>query len=231
MRNDKDKHLRTIRSFVRRSGRLTPSQQRALDELMPTRGITFEARPLDLHRSFGRAAPVVLEIGFGNGETLVQQAEENTDKDYLGIEVHEPGIGHCLLTAHEADVTNLRLIAHDAIEVLRQQIPLDSLQRINLYFPDPWPKKRHHKRRIVQLDFLELCANRLQSGGSLHIATDWANYAEHIDEILAASDRFECSERREHDGDRPLDRPVTKFERRGLRKGHRICDWHCVRTS
>jgi len=230
VQNNDVKHLRPIRSFVRRTGRMTPSQQKALDELMPESGIAFTRQPLNLEAVCGRRVPVVLEIGFGNGETLVQQAEESPGQDYLGIEVHEPGIGHCLLAAREAGISNLRLIAHDAIEVLEQQIPLDSLQRINLYFPDPWPKKRHHKRRIVQPDFLELCADRLQSHGSLHIATDWANYAEHIDEVLAASERFECSERREHDGDKPLDRPMTKFERRGLRKGHRIFDWRFTKV-
>jgi len=225
------KYHRPIRSFVRRTGRMTPSQQKALDELMPQMGIDYDAQPIDLHKAFGRDAPVVLEIGFGNGESLLQQASDNPDQDYLGIEVHEPGIGHCLLTAREAEISNLRLIAHDAIEVLDQQIPPDSLRRINLYFPDPWPKKRHHKRRIVQPDFLDLCADRLRSQGTLHIATDWANYAEHIDETLAAYTRFECSERREHSGDKPLDRPVTKFERRGLRKGHRIVDWRFTKSA
>jgi tRNA (guanine-N7-)-methyltransferase len=228
---DNVRFRRPIRSFVRRTGRMTPSQQKALDELMPQSGIKFAQQLLNLEANYGRRAPIVLEIGFGNGETLVQQASDNPGQDYLGIEVHEPGIGHCLLTAREAGVSNIRLIAHDAIEVLEQQIPLDSLQRINLYFPDPWPKKRHHKRRIVQPDFLDLCADRLQANGSLHIATDWANYAEHIDQTLAASERFECSERREHDGDKPLDRPMTKFERRGLRKGHRIVDWRFTKTE
>ncbi|MDH3265837.1 MAG: tRNA (guanosine(46)-N7)-methyltransferase TrmB, partial [Gammaproteobacteria bacterium] len=125
---------------------------------------------------------------------------------------------------------NLRLIAHDAIEVLDEQIRLASLQRINLYFPDPWPKKRHHKRRIVQPSFFARCADRLAPGGTLHIATDWGNYAAHIDAALAASDRFACAERREHAGDEPLDRPRTKFERRGLRKGHRIWDWRLQKT-
>jgi len=222
---------RTIRSFVRRAGRLTPSQQRALDELWPGYGVDFAPHELDLDALFGRRAPRTLEIGFGNGETLVQHALENPSSDFIGIEVHEPGVGHCLLKAESAGVTNLKLIAHDAIEVLEQQVPAASLQRINLYFPDPWPKKRHHKRRIVQPSFLTLCADRLDSSGSLHIATDWANYADHIEAELAASNRFSLAERREHDGDNPLDRPMTKFERRGLRHGHQIRDWRFQRIA
>jgi tRNA (guanine-N7-)-methyltransferase len=216
---------RAIRSFVRRAGRITPSQQRALDTLWPDYGVEFRDAALDLPAVFGRTAPVVLEIGFGNGETLVDQAEAGPDKDFIGVEVHEPGVGHCLLQADEADVRNLRVIMHDAVEVLARQIPPASLARINLYFPDPWPKKRHHKRRIVQDAFVDLLAERLADRGTLHIATDWANYAEHIDEVFSRSDRFSCRERREHDGEAPLDRPRTKFERRGLREGHRICDW------
>jgi tRNA (guanine-N7-)-methyltransferase len=222
---------RTIRSFVRRAGRMTPSQQRALDELWPEFGIEFSGSLLDFAAMFGRDAPVVLEIGFGNGDTLVQQAAEHPERSFVGIEVHEPGVGHCLLRAQDAGVTNLRLISHDAIEVLAEQIPADSLSRVNLYFPDPWPKKRHHKRRIVQPAFLALVAGRLQPGGSLHIATDWANYAEHIDEMVGSCGLFECTERREHDGDKALDRPRTKFERRGLKRGHRIWDWHFVRMN
>ena len=188
-------------------------------------GIDYADALLIFETIFGRAAPVVLEIGFGNGETLVQQASENRDKNFIGIEVHEPGVGHCLLKARDAGIDNLRLVVHDAIDVLNNQIPFDSLARINLYFPDPWPKKRHHKRRIVQHDFLNLVADRLQDGGTLNIATDWAAYVEHIDEVLSRSDRFLCIERREHLGEQPLDRPRTKFERRGLKKNHRICDW------
>ena len=229
--NEQSRPQRPIRSFVRRAGRLTSSQQRALDELWPDYGIDFEPTLLAFKQIFGRDAAVVLEIGFGNGETLVQQAAASPDIVYVGIEVHEPGVGHCLNAARDAGLSNLKLIAHDAIEVLDKQVPLGALQRINLYFPDPWPKKRHHKRRILQLPFLELCADRLASGCSLHIATDWANYAEHIDEVLAESDRFTCTDRREHDGDRPLDRPMTKFERRGLRKGHRIWDWRCEKLK
>jgi tRNA (guanine-N7-)-methyltransferase len=226
-----DGRRRAIRSFVRRAGRLTAPQQRAIDELWPAFGVDYSAAPLDFDRLFGRSAARVLEIGFGNGETLVQQALENPALDFIGIEVHEPGIGHCLIAARKAGIGNLRLIAHDAVEVLSRQVPHESLCRINLYFPDPWPKKRHHKRRIVSPSFVELCAERLQAGGHLHIATDWANYAEHIDATLAASGRFTLVERREHDGDQPLDRPETKFERRGLRHGHRIVDWRFSKTS
>lgn len=231
MHGEDGKRRRPIRSFVRRAGRLTPSQRRALDELWPDWGLEFSSAPLDLDGLFGRQAPRVLEIGFGNGETLVAQAAQHPEQDFIGVEVHEPGVGHCLLALQDAGIANLRLIAHDAIDVLRQQVPPNSLQRINLYFPDPWPKKRHHKRRILQPAFVSLCAERLVPGGSLHVATDWANYAEHIDTLMSTAPEFVCAERREHDGDAPLDRPVTKFERRGLGKGHRIWDWRFDRTA
>ncbi len=227
---DEQQNRRTIRSFVKRAGRLTPSQQKALDELWPNYGINYSPEVLQLDTVFNNRGPLVLEIGFGNGDSLVQQAAENPDKNFIGIDVHDPGVGHCLLRAHDTGIENLRLVIHDAIDVLNDQIPLDSLSRVNLYFPDPWPKKKHHKRRIVQHDFLGLIADRLSDAGTLNIATDWANYAEHIDEILAQSDRFHCTARIEHDGDQPLDRPRTKFERRGLKKGHRIWDW-CFTVS
>jgi len=215
---------------VLRAGRTTAAQQRALTELWPVYGIAFEALPLDFAAIFGRRAPVIFEIGFGNGDTLVRQAVEHPDNDYIGAEVHRPGIGHCLLRIEDTGVRNLRVIEHDAIEILRHQVPEHSLARINLYFPDPWPKKRHHKRRIVQPGFLDLAAERLERGGELMIATDWAGYAQHIDEVLAASDRFRVAERREHGGDAPLDRPTTKFETRGLGRGHRIWDWRLLRS-
>ncbi|MGB5344722.1 MAG: tRNA (guanosine(46)-N7)-methyltransferase TrmB [Woeseia sp.] len=221
---------RTIRSFVRRTGRMTPAQQRAMNELWPRFGIGYSASPLDLGAVFGRTAPRVLEIGFGNGETLVAQASANPDSDYIGVEVHEPGVGHCLLHIEVNDVDNLRLISHDALEVMEQQLGAASLSRINLYFPDPWPKKRHHKRRIVNDAFLALCARKLRDRGHLYIATDWANYAEHIDERIDRSPDFACVERREHDGSQPLERPNTKFERRGLKIGHRIVDWKLRRN-
>jgi tRNA (guanine-N7-)-methyltransferase len=222
---ESDRRRRPIRSFVKRSGRLTPSQKRALTELWPKYGLDAGSGPLDLDAAFGRQAARVLEIGFGDGESLVAGAREHPERDYLGIEVHEPGVGHCLLEARAAGLTNLRVIAADAIDVLETGIPRASICRINLYFPDPWPKKRHHKRRIVQPAFVELCAEALEPGGTLRIATDWTGYAEHIDAVLAASVRFEPGERREHTGEAPLDRPPTKFERRGVTKGHGIVDW------
>lgn len=210
---------------------MTASQQRALEGLWPDFGIEFAAAPLDLVAVFGRDAPRVLEIGFGNGDSLVELARAMPDIDFVGVDVHEPGVGHCLIKIREAKINNLRLIVHDAVEVLERQILADSLQRINLYFPDPWPKKRHHKRRIVTPYFLELCARALHSGGTLNIATDWENYAQHIELILNGNKHFSCAERREHKGDKPLMRPQTKFECRGLRHGHRIWDWcyDCVK--
>lgn len=220
---------RAVRSFVRRTGRMTPGQERALTELWPQYGLDYVPMLLSPADVFGRRADLILEIGFGNGESLVKQAAANPDLDYIGIEVHEPGVGHCMMHASGAKLRNLRIICQDAIDVLQQQIPDRSLSRVNLYFPDPWPKKKHHKRRIVQPEFLRLVADKLKRGGALHIATDWADYAEHIDDVLAQSDIFRVDERREHAGDNALDRPTTRFERRGLGKGHRIFDWRLIR--
>ena len=221
---------RTVRSFVRRAGRLTPAQQRALRELWPTFGIAFSDKLLDLNLLFGRTAPKVLEIGFGNGETLVEQAAANLSMDFIGIEVHEPGVGHCLLQTKAAKISNLRLISHDAIDVMHHQISDTALRRINLYFPDPWPKKKHHKRRILQYDFLQLVSQKISPSGTLHIATDWAHYAGQIDDLMSSNEEFRLSERRVHSGGAPLDRPTTKFERRGVRQGHRIWDWQFIRN-
>jgi len=221
---------RTIRSFVRRTGRLTASQQRARDELWPRFGADFSGELLPLDTLFPTSSgPLVVEIGFGNGKSLVELAAQHPEHRFLGIEVHDPGIGHCMLTAERADVHNLRVLRHDAIDVLRDGLAPSSIDRLNLYFPDPWPKKRHHKRRILNAAFLELVHSRLADHGALHIATDWANYAEHIDTLFQTSPGFALDERREHDGDRPFDRPVTKFERRGLKEGHRIVDWRFIR--
>ena len=215
---------------MRRAGRLTPGQAHALQELWPVYGIDFSDELIDLKAVFGRAARRVLEIGFGNGETLVEQAVANPSMDFIGIEVHEPGVGRCLLQAHAAGISNLRLIRHDAIDVLQYQIPDASLRRTNLYFPDPWPKKRHHKRRILQHDFLQLLSRKIEPDGTFHIATDWQNYAEQIDELIASDNNFRLSERRAHRGGDPLDRSTTKFERRGFRQGHKIWDWRLTRN-
>lgn len=222
---------RTIRSFVRRTGRITPAQERALDALWPQFGIAFSAHTLNLDEVFGRSAERVLEIGFGNGETLVREAGEKPEIDFLGVEVHEPGIGRCLISAEDAGLKNLRVIKHDAIEVLQHQVGDGALARINLYFPDPWPKKRHQKRRIVQISFLKLAASKLAPDATLHIATDWENYAEQIDELIAQSSELTLAERHLHKGGfESLERQTTRFERRGLRKGHSIWDWLLIRN-
>ena len=223
MHND-DRNRRTVRSFVRRAGRLTESQKRALTELAPAYLVDYSTDLLSFAEIFGREAPVVLEIGFGNGETLVEQAAQNPDKNFVGIEVHEPGVGHCLLKAKAAGLTNFRVIMHDAVEVLANQVPPASLDRLNLYFPDPWPKKRHHKRRLVQPEFVSLLASRMREGAILHLATDWAPYAEHMLDVLNASREFENCAAQGHDSPRPEWRPRTKYERRGERLGHRVFD-------
>ena len=221
---------RTVRSFVRRTGRMTGSQQRAIRDLLPTYGVGPKEEFLDFDNIFGRQADRVLDIGFGNGETLVCAAQQHPEQDFLGVEVHEPGVGHCLLIASKAGISNLRIVIQDAVEVLRERISDKSITRMNLLFPDPWPKKRHHKRRLLHTPFVGLVGEKLRPGGSLHIATDWANYAEQIDAVMSESDVFELEERREHCGDRPLDRQTTKFESRGIAKGHQIWDWKFIRS-
>jgi len=208
---------------------MTSGQSRALESLWPLYGVESSSEQLDLVALFGRDAPVVLEIGFGNGESLAEQAHAHPDLNYLGVEIHTPGVGHCLLQIEKSGISNLRLIAQDALDILQNRLSGNSLSRVNLYFPDPWPKKRHHKRRIIQPEFVRLIAQTLRPAGELFIATDWADYAEHIDEILAAEPDFMLVARTKHDGGEPLDRPTTKFERRGLGKGHAIWDWQLRR--
>lgn len=220
---------RAIRSFVRRTGRLTKAQARALEELWPRYGCDYRDELLDLELVFGRSGSKVLEIGFGNGDTFVQQAISHPHVDFLGVEVHRPGVGHCLIQAGKAGLDNLRVIVHDAVAVMATQIANETVNRINLYFPDPWPKKRHRKRRIVQPDFLRQAATKLLPGGSLHIATDWQDYAEHIDQVIAACAQLSVAERRVHRGENALDRPTTRFETRGLNEGHEITDWRLER--
>lgn len=216
----------TIRSFVLRQGRITEAQTRAFAELWPQYGITTESEAiLDFAAIF--AAEVqnpVLEIGFGNGESLVQMAVNHPENHYLGIEVHGPGVGHCMLKAQEKGLQNLRVIREDAVTVLREHIADNSLARVQIYFPDPWPKKRHHKRRIIQPEFTSLVWQKLRSGGEIHCATDWENYAEQMREVFSADAKWHNLGNADGYAARPDWRPETKFERRGIDKGHGVWD-------
>jgi tRNA (guanine-N7-)-methyltransferase len=209
---------RGIRSYVLRQGRTTPAQQRALAELMPRYGIPFAERQLDFGSVFGRSAPVVLEIGPGMGEATAEIAQAHPEQDYLAAEVHGPGVGSLLNRIHLLGLENVRVVRHDAVEVLRWMIPERALAGLHLFFPDPWPKKRHHKRRLVQAPFAALAARKLAPGGYVHVATDWPDYAAQIEETFSTSGWF--AKRPEGGGSRP----VTKFERRGIGLGHPVRD-------
>ncbi len=217
-------HPRPIRSFVTRAGRITAGQQRALQELWPKYGIEFSDTPLELTRLFGRSAPVTLEIGFGNGDHLAQLARTHQERDFLGVEVHRAGVGRLLLALEEAALTNVRLICHDAVEVLARQLPPDCLDEILILFPDPWPKKRHHKRRLLQAHFAALAASRLTPGGLLRLATDWQPYAQQMLEVLDATAGLENLAGDGGYVPRPKEREPTRFERRGERLGHEVWD-------
>jgi tRNA (guanine-N7-)-methyltransferase len=210
---------RTIRSFVLRAGRITAAQQQALTALWPQYGIEVGEEPFEFTTLFGRKAPVILEIGFGNGASLATMAEQNPAYDFIGIEVHRPGVGHLLQLIHTRQLHNLRLVCWDAVEVLTDNIPDGSLAGINLFFPDPWPKKRHHKRRIVQPEFVELMARKLKSGCLFHFATDWREYMEYVVAVMSASSAFGPA-----NIDEALSRPATKFQQRGQKLGHGVWD-------
>ena len=217
-------YLRRIRSFVRREGRLTKGQQRALEELFPQYGITLQQGQLDFDVLFSRQAYRVLEIGFGNGASLAAMAANHPDNDYLGIEVHRPGVGNLLLQIEKQQLQNIRVSHDDAVEVLEQQIPDASLDAVYLFFPDPWHKKKHHKRRIVQPAFAQLLRHKLKTGGIFHMATDWENYAEHMLEVMTAAEGFQNRAGEGKYMERPEYRPLTKFEQRGHRLGHGVWD-------
>ncbi|MBU0656960.1 MAG: tRNA (guanosine(46)-N7)-methyltransferase TrmB [Gammaproteobacteria bacterium] len=217
-------HPRTIKSFVLRQGRMTKGQEQSLETLWPQFGIETAAIPLDFAQLFGRAAPVTLEIGFGNGESLAQMAQAAPERDFIGIEVHTPGVGHLLKLVGEKGLTNLRVMNSDAVDILQQRIPAGSLDRVQLFFPDPWHKKKHHKRRIVQADFVKLIASRLRTGGVFHMATDWENYAAHMAKVMEASADFRNLATAPPYSPRPDERPLTKFENRGLKLGHGVWD-------
>lgn len=213
---------RPIRSFVLRLSRTSHAQRRAVDELLPRYGIPFAPGVLDFDAVWGRRAPRILEIGFGMGEALLALAEAHPGQDYLGIEVHTPGVGNLLKELEARRVANVRIVQHDAVEVLRDMVAPDSIDGVHVFFPDPWPKKRHHKRRLIQPAFVHLLASRIRPGGYLHLATDWEEYAGQMLAVVGAEPLL----RNAVDGfaPRPASRPLTKFEARGLNLGHAVRD-------
>jgi len=215
-------HPRTIRSFVRRAGRTTIGQARAFEALGPQFMVQFQPSPLDLPATFGRTAPVILEIGFGMGEATAHIAALMPEKNFLCCEVHEPGVGALLKRIGEQGLQNIRIVQHDAVEVLRQMLVPASLDGIHVFFPDPWHKLRHHKRRLIQAPLVTLLASRLMPGGYLHCATDWEPYAQQMLQVLQEEPQLRNST--EGFAPRPAYRPETKFERRGLRLGHGVWD-------
>jgi tRNA (guanine-N7-)-methyltransferase len=216
--------VRRIRSYVLRAGRLTAAQRRALDELWPRYGLEDPAAELDLESIFGRRAPRLAEIGFGSGEALLAHAISHPEIDHLGIEVHPPGVGRFLIEAHEAAIANARVIRHDAVEVLSRWLAPGTIDAIHLFFPDPWPKKRHHKRRIVQPAFADLAARVLVSGGVIRLATDWTPYAQQMLEVFESSTDFDNAAGAGAWSARTAARPLTRFELRGQRLGHEVRD-------
>ena len=222
---------RKIRSFVRRPGRTTDAQRKALNRLMPNYGIGYSEHLIDFQAAFGRESQIVLDIGFGNGEALLTAAASNPEIDYLGVEIHQPGIGRLLLLLERAGLDNVRIVEADAVEVISNMLADESLDGVNLFFPDPWPKKRHHKRRFVQPPIVEQFARVLKPGGRLHLATDWENYAEHIHEVVDENSKFELLSPEQLGNEASSLRPPTKFERRGQSLGHSVWDFVYVRRG
>jgi tRNA (guanine-N7-)-methyltransferase len=212
--------IRAIRSYVLRQGRTTPAQSRGLEELFPRFGLAFSHQIVQPKAVFGRTAPLVLEIGSGMGETTAAIARAHPETDFLAVEVHGPGVGSLLNRLAAEELSNVRVIRHDAVEVLQQMVPDGALAALHLFFPDPWPKKRHRKRRLVQPQFAALAARKLAPGGIVHAATDWPDYAEQMQEVFSQESLFEMA------GAGFIERPVTKFETRGRRLGHPIRDLH-----
>ena len=217
-------YVSKVRSFVKREGRLTNGQAKALESFWPTMGVDFQENLLSFTELFGNDNPVVLEIGFGMGKSLVEMAENDPNTNFIGIEVHRPGVGACLSEAGERGLTNLRVMEYDAVEVFKKMIPDGSLARVQLYFPDPWHKKRHHKRRIVQPEFVQMVREKLAIGGKFHMATDWEQYAEHMAEVMNAAPGYENTATNGDYVARPDYRPITKFEVRGQKLGHGVWD-------
>jgi tRNA (guanine-N7-)-methyltransferase len=217
-------YISKIKSFVKREGRLTKAQGKAIEDNWPSMGLSVDEGMLNFEQIFGRSAQVALEIGFGMGKSLVEMAHSAPDTDFIGIEVHRPGVGACLASAEQAEISNLRVFEHDAVEVLEQCIANESLDRLQLFFPDPWHKTRHHKRRIVQPEFVQAIRAKLKVGGEFHMATDWEPYAEYMLEVMQQAQGFENSSRSQDYLPRPDYRPITKFEVRGQQLGHGVWD-------
>ena len=219
---------RSIRSYVLRQGRMTDAQRAAHARLLPRYGLGFAPEPLDLEHVFARSAPTILEIGFGMGETTAEIAAAHPELNYLGVEVHAPGVGALLRQIEARALANVRILQHDAVEVLTAMTAPQSLAGIHVFFPDPWPKKKHHKRRLIQVDLVRLMASRLVPGGYLHLATDWQDYADWMLDVLAQVPELKNTAARF--APRPEYRPLTKFERRGLRLGHAVRDIVFIRA-
>lgn len=228
---DSIEHKRTIRSFVKRTGRMTESQQRAMDEHWSKLGLEHKQGSIDVMALFGRKAPLVVEIGFGNGDSLVEMAQKSPHQDYIGIEVHEPGVGRLINNVVLQELPNLKAYCHDAVEVLEDCFADESINRLQLFFPDPWHKKRHNKRRIVQPEFVQLVRQKLEIGGCWHMATDWEPYAEHMMEVMSEAQGFKNVAGPGGFVPRPETRPLTKFEQRGERLGHGVWDLMFERVS
>lgn len=220
---------RPVRSYVLRQGRLTRGQKQALTELWPAYGVEYQTCPLDFSLVFGRVAPLVVEIGFGNGDALVEMAANEPGTNFLGIEVHLPGVGALLRKLNSAKLENVRVISRDAVDILQYMCDKGSISGLRLYFPDPWPKKRHHKRRLVKPGFICLLADKMMPGAVLHMATDWQNYAEQMLEVLLSSDDFENTCKEGGYKPRPAWRPETHFEQRGKSLGHGVWDLVFIR--
>lgn len=231
MNNQGVTQRREIKSYVMRAGRMTPGQERGLEQGLPRYGLRLEEGVLQPQKVFGRQAPLTLEIGFGMGQSLLQMAKEAPEQDFIGVEVHRPGVGALLSGMLTDAVDNVRIYSCDAIEVLNQCVADESLDRVLLFFPDPWHKSRHHKRRIVQPAFAALVHKKLKQGGVLHMATDWEPYAEHMLEVMNAAPGYKNLSADNTWVPRPAERPVTKFERRGERLGHGVWDLKFTKTS
>ena len=217
-------HLRHIRSFVLREGRMTPAQQRAFDEYWSRFGVDYAGAVQDMDVRFGRRAPRVMEIGFGNGEALAWASEHDSARDFIGVEVHGPGVGRLMNALAARDARNVRVYRHDVVEVLTHDIAQGALNEVRIWFPDPWPKKRHHKRRLLQPEFVALLASRMEPGALLHLATDWQDYAEHMLAVLEAAPDWRNAIGRGEYAAKPEWRIETHFERRGLNLGHNVRD-------